>query len=305
MKRALALLLLVAPSAFGVALGPERRLARTLSEVYVATADGYVAFWNDGAELKAVHIAPNGTMGAQTTVVRDLYVGGAARDGDSIVVIAVQSPDFPSPVEVFRVDAGLRLASPISILGGGGRRPSIVADRGELFAGWVAGEQLFLARLDVSLHAIRQKAFRLGTGTPRVEDFVLAPSVIGPLVAWSELIPCMPPLGDICVAQTRVSAARVSFDLTTVDSTGIDIGSPGSSVGGAWWDGTVWNVLWTDGRANLSRIDASGMLLSTSRRASSSGRRRWSTSARAEPTATSPRSSSAHRPTALASRCCV
>jgi hypothetical protein len=260
-KRAFALLLLVAPSVFAIELGPERRLGHTLSEVYVATADGYVALWNDGADVKAVHIAPDGTMGAQTTVTHDLYLGGAARDGDSIVVIAEQSPGFLSPIEVFRVGPDLHLASPISVFGGGGQRPSIVADRGELFAGWLAGEQLFLAHLDASLHAVRQKFFRLGTGGPRIGDFVLAPSVVGLLVAWNELIPC-PPGFQPCFPQTRVRAARVSFDLTATDATGIDIGSPGSSVGGAWWDGTVWNVLWTDaGRVNLSRIDASGVLL--------------------------------------------
>jgi len=260
MKRAFALLLIAAPTVFAVELGPERRLARTQSDVIVATAGGYVAFWNDGADMKGVHIAPDGTMGTPATVVQNLYVGGAVRDGDSIVVIAEQSPGFLSPIEVFRVGPDLHLASPIAIFGGGGQRPSIVADRGELFAGWLVGEQLFLAHLDPSLHAIRQRVFRLGTGGPRVGDFVLAPSVIGLLVAWNELIPCAPP-AFACFPQTRVRAARVSFDLTA-DATGIDIGQAGSTVGGAWWDGAVWNVLWNDDRrTNLSRIDASGTLL--------------------------------------------
>jgi hypothetical protein len=163
-KRAIALLLLVAPSVFAIELGPERRLApRTLSEIYVATSDGYVAFWNDGADVKAVHIALDGTMGAPTTVTHDLYVGGAARDGDSIVVVAEQSHGFLSPIEVFRVGPDLHLASPIAIFGGG-QHPSIVADRGELFAGWLVGQSLFLAQLDPSLHAVRQKFFRQAWG---------------------------------------------------------------------------------------------------------------------------------------------
>jgi hypothetical protein len=263
MKRVFALLLLVAPSVFAVALGPEWRLGHTLSAVYVATADGYVAFWNDDADLKAVHIAPDGTMGAQATVAHDFYVGGAARDGDSIVVIAQQSSNFRSPIYAFRVGPDLHAGNSIVIFGGSGAAPSIVADRGELFAGWFDGASLVLAHLDASLHTVGQKVLRLGTGVPRPSTFVLAPSLIGLLVAWDELIACQPgPLGDPCIQPTRVRAARVSFDLTAADATGIDLGMARSSVGGAWWDGTVWNVLWTDSRnVNLSRIDASGMLL--------------------------------------------
>ena len=259
------LLVLLSSDAFAILVSPERELAPTTTERFVATNDGYVAFWSEGDETNAARIALDGSIaGVWRPLFRGRFVNGAAFDGHSIVVVTQRFLGVPSPIEAFRVAADLSTVSAAVPLGTG-LAAQIVADRGGFIVGWkidptadALGGTLVLSRLDASLAITRQRVLDL-VPQPRAGSYVVAPDDGGALVAWNEMIACEHPAGFGCVINSSVRAVRVTDDLTIADPGGISITARGTSIGNAWWDGAEWLVVWVgDRNVNLSRIAPSG-----------------------------------------------
>lgn len=243
------LFLLVSTNAFAMLLGPERQLAVTLTEHFVATDDGYVVFWGDGDITKAAHIALDGSISGETEIFRGLFISGAVYDGHSIVAVTQRFLDVTSPVEAVRIAADLSaVGAPVRL--GNGPRARIAFDRGEFIVGWQSTTTdgsvgtLVLSRLNANLDIVRQRALDL-TPAAHVGDYVLAPGGVGTLVVWNELM-------------TGVRAARLTDDLTIADPGGISVAAEGSSIANAWWNGSEWLIVWSDNRVLLSRVAPSG-----------------------------------------------
>ena len=252
------LLVLLSPNAFAIFLSPERELAPTTTERFVATNDGYVAFWSEGDETKAARIALDGSIVARRSLFRGHFVNGAAFDGNSIVVVTQRFLGTPSPIEAFRITADLSTVGAAVPLGSG-LGAQIAADHGHFIAGWlitpdVFGATLVLSRLDASLAIVRQRVLDL-VPQPHVGAYVLAPGDGGALVVWNEELST----GFPGVVGTRVRAVRVTDDLTIADPGGISIAPRGTYIGNAWWEGAEWLVVWVGDRSvSLSRIAPSG-----------------------------------------------